>query len=84
MNCVSSSAKLGLRNRIMNEVHDNEEMIGMEKKILRCKASGYRNESDADHDFKTARNVNFRGLMICLYPHMDIRYFRGRGGIVPR
>ena len=43
----------GLRNRIMNEVYDNEHMIGMEKKKCRRKGSGQLNESDAEFDSKT-------------------------------
>ena len=53
MNYVLSCTKLGLRNRIMNEVYDNEDMIGMEKKIDKRKACGFINESDAEFDFKT-------------------------------
>ena len=53
MNCVSSYTKLGLRNRIMNEVYDNEDMIGMEKQNYRRKSSRQINESDVEFDCKT-------------------------------
>ena len=53
MNCVASSAKLGLRNRIVNEVYDNEDMIGMEKQNYRRKSSRQINESDVEFDCKT-------------------------------
>ena len=43
----------GLRNRIMNEVYDNEYMIGMEKKKCRRKGSGQLNERDAEFDSET-------------------------------
>ena len=43
----------GLRNRIMNEVYDNEHMIGMEKKKCRRKGSGQLNESNAEFDSKS-------------------------------
>ena len=53
MNCVSSYTKLGLRNRIMNEVYDNEDMIGMEKQNYRRKSSRQINEIDVEFDCKT-------------------------------
>ena len=49
---TSSCAKLGLRNRIMNKVSDNEDMIGMEKNKYRRKGSGQINESDAEFEFQ--------------------------------
>ena len=53
MNHISSCAKLGLRNRIMSEVYDNEDMISMEIKKLGRNGSHQLNESDAESDFKT-------------------------------
>ena len=52
MNCVSSYTKLGLRNRIMNEVYDNEDMIGMEKQNYRRKSSRQIDKSDVEFDCK--------------------------------
>ena len=53
MDYVSSCAKLRLRNRIMNEVYDNEDMMSMEIKKWGRKGSGQLNESDAKFEFKT-------------------------------
>ena len=68
----------------MNEVYDNEDMIGMERKKHRHKGSGQINESDAEFDFTTEGNARFRILVVCVYPRMDLRYFRARRGIEPR
>ena len=81
MNCVSSCTKLGLRNRIMNEVYDNEDMRGMEKQNYRRKSSRQINESDVEFDCKT---MQISEDLWIIYPHVDIRYFPARGGIEPR
>ena len=71
-------------DRLWIVFYDNEDIIGMEKKKYRRVGSGQINESDAEFHCKTTGNINFRRLMIGIYPHMDIQYFRAHGGIEPR
>ena len=44
----------------MEQVYDNEDMIGMEKKKYRRKGSGQINANDVEFDFRATETSNFR------------------------